>query len=1437
MTIKSFLFCVLALSSYCLHAQVPVANFSATPLTGCAPLVVAFTDQSSGTPTEWNWDFGNGQLSNAKSPVVTYSQPGTYSVTLVVKNANGTHGVTKTNLIKVNASPGVAFTASITTACVPATIQFTDQSSDASGSIVSWEWDFGDGTKSTQQNPQKVYATTGFYSVSLTVTSSTGCKAGGTKNRYIRMVAGVKADFSNAITASCQAPFNATFENQTSGPGTLSYFWDFGNGNTSTQQHPTTTFNTAGTYNIKLVATSEFGCSNTIDKSVQIRTSTTTIGGSDTVCINKPLSLINGANPAPASAVWDFGDGTGSTSINPTKTYSTAGQYTVTLTNNFGYCRDVVTKTITVVDAPVVNFTSSATTGCKAPSSISFQDNSPNAVSWLWDFGDGTTSTQKDPTHTYNSFGTFSVRLTITTSFGCSNTIRKDSLIKIEKSTLSVQNVPGQGCIPFSYSPVASINSIEPVVSYLWDFGDGATSTLQNPTHIYNAVGTYTLKLAITTASGCSETLTIPNAVSTGTPPVVNFTFDKTDVCASDAVNFQGTATPTNVTWLWDFGDETSSSLQNPSHIFKDTGNLSVSLTALSNGCGSTISKVVKIRPPVARFSFNVPNCANRFLIGFLNESLVDPNQPVTYAWNFGDGSPVSNAVSPTHLYSALGTYNVSLVVTNGSCSYRFDEQVRVIQETATFTTTKASVCTNERFTLNAGGTAANIALYQYSINGGPLFGASRSFDTSISVPGTYSIALTITDISGCKDTKVIANMITVTGPTPDFGLATPGACENRAVTFTDQSTSTNPIVKWEWDFGDTSVQSFSTGPFTHIYKDIGVYTVKLTTTDNKGCSSVITKPNFVVVSRSVADFSADTLSCQGAAVKFLDASSGNNLSYAWDFGDGNTSTLQSPSHVYSGPDSTYSISLAVTDASGCVDTLKKLSYIKIKRPKPAFTAVDTVSICPPLETKFTFLGQDYESYYWDFGDDSKSTQLSPSHFYNDYGVYRPKLVLVGYGGCLDSVSQTVNVYNPGDVQINYSPLDACNQLAVDFSIISPPNTTFNFYYGDGKMDTSQQKQFQYLYNSPNFYYPELHLMDKLNCIIPIAGRNTIKILGALPNFAKDRKEFCDTGVVTFTNYTIANDPIVSQVWDFDDGTTTTDLHPVHNFVGGDSYEVKLTVTTQAGCVKDIIDTIRVYTTPDVGIFSDDLVCINTPILFQGTLVKPDTLITWRWNFGNGQSSATQQLPVVYNQAGTFNVSLEAANKLGCKDTISKRVVVAPLPVITMGPDPVIPVGTGIRLPVSYGPLTRIYNWTPTRNLDCPTCPVPFANPKFTTRYQVSVTDSNGCVASSQVTVNVVCNDKNYFVPNTFSPNGDGVNDIFYPRGSSIDRIQSVRIFNRWGQLVFEKRNTMANNMADGWNGTYKGQPALPDTYVFIIEYICDNAEIIPVKGNVTLVR
>jgi PKD repeat protein len=154
--------------------QIPVADFSANKTSGCAPLTVNFTDQSSGNPTSWNWDLGNGQLTTVKNPIVTYSQPGIYTVKLVVRNANGIDQKEKIDYITVFSSPSASFSANLTTACKPANIQFTDQSTAPGGAtITQWQWNFGDGGTSNLQNPTHIYNANGFYTVSLTITSST----------------------------------------------------------------------------------------------------------------------------------------------------------------------------------------------------------------------------------------------------------------------------------------------------------------------------------------------------------------------------------------------------------------------------------------------------------------------------------------------------------------------------------------------------------------------------------------------------------------------------------------------------------------------------------------------------------------------------------------------------------------------------------------------------------------------------------------------------------------------------------------------------------------------------------------------------------------------------------------------------------------------------------------------------------------------------------------------------------------------------------------------------------------------------------------------------------------------------------------------------------------------------------------------------------------
>jgi len=1435
----SFAFILLTLLA---KAQAPVANFSANSTSGCAPLAVSFQDLSTGDPKFWNWDLGNGQLSNLQNPTTVYTTPGTYTVTLVVRNANGTHGITRTNYITVYPSPTAISSADKTIACVPAQIQFEDLSIDTSGgSINQWAWDFGDGTTSTQQNPVKVYNTPGFYSITLTVTSTTGCSGSQGRYRYIRVVSGVSADFQHAVDTVCRAPFVTNFLNQTSGPGVITYAWNFGNGNNSTLQDPSTVYATGGTYNVQLIATSEYGCADTLIRPVTINGSNTNFTAPDSACLNRPVAFNNASSPVPVSSFWDFGDGTTSILANPVKTFTAPGVYQVKLRNTYANCTDSITKQITVLTSPAVDFTSNVRYACKGPFTVNFQDISPNAVAWQWNFGDGNTSTQQNPTHTYQNNGQYTVSLAITTSFGCQSNTRKVDYIRIEKPVLSITNVPNGGCIPFDFSPAGNVISLDGVASWFWDFGhNGATSTSPTPTYAYTDSGTYTVKLRITTNGGCTDSIIVTDAVRTGPPANVDFTVDTTLACAAGALQFTSLADPAD-RWFWDFGDGNSSTAENPVHAYTDTGTFTVTLTAYNNGCPQSTSKVqyITVRPPVANFSDSV-NCANKYTVFFTNRSLVNPVYgPVSYLWQFGDpANSTSTSANPSFTYPALGTYNVSLTVTNGGCSHTITLPVTLVAELADFVASETSPCKDEVITITAiNSNAANIYQYDWSVNGGPPQSPGRSIDLSFPSNGLYSITLTITDMNGCVDTKTVNNYITVTGPVANFAAPDTGGCRNTNISFNDLSTPAGAITQWRFDFGDGNSQTFTAPPFTHNYTDTGLFNVKLTVTDNLGCTHDTTISSLIRITAPRAGFkAAATKYCPGGALQFTDTSRGYITGHYWDFGDGNTSTLRNPLHTYSGNDSLYTVRLIVTDTTGCTDTITKVNYIDIRRPKPAFTATDTAAICPPLETKFFLGGTDYESYYWDFGDGQTSNLQDPRHFYNTYGTYEAKLYVAGFGGCIDSAVKIINVFNPYTTPITYTPLTACNELLVDFSVTPPPNTTFYLHFGDGGIDSSQNQNVQHFYRSPSFYSPYILLKDKQDCQIIVGGPDVVRIYGAEPLFAVDRKQFCDTGTVFFTNYTIANDTIVSSVWDFGDGITSTAKDAIHTFTDAGTYYVSLTVGTQRGCVKTLYDTISVHRTPQPIINTADPVCINAPALLQASLAQPDTAITWKWTY-NGLTSTQPTVITSYNSTGIKTVTLEATNTIGCADTITRDITVVPLPVINIVADPTIILGTGITLPVTYSRNAMLFNWTPPTNLSCTGCPQPYANPKFNTTYKVTVTDSNGCVSFRDITVTVVCNNSNYFIPNTFTPNGDGMNDVFYVRGRAIERVQSLRIFNRWGQMVFERKNFSVNDPLAGWNGLTNGKPADADVYVYVAELICENATIIPYRGNVALIR
>jgi gliding motility-associated-like protein len=352
-----------------------------------------------------------------------------------------------------------------------------------------------------------------------------------------------------------------------------------------------------------------------------------------------------------------------------------------------------------------------------------------------------------------------------------------------------------------------------------------------------------------------------------------------------------------------------------------------------------------------------------------------------------------------------------------------------------------------------------------------------------------------------------------------------------------------------------------------------------------------------------------------------------------------------------------------------------------------------------------------------------------------------------------------------------------------------------------------------------------------------------ITILGSVPFISLDPHAFCDSAIVTFTDYTISNDGIVNETLNFGDGsppqthaTGQADFNTDHFYNTPGTFLATLHVTTNGNCAETYTDTVHVFQTPHPVIAETSPLCIG-PVRFDGSTTVPvKDSISWTWDFGNGQT-AKEEDPSATFKPGDYTVKLQTATAFGCKDTVSQRITIHSLPEIKGPAEITTPVGIPVTIPFTYSENVNNWVWTPADHLDCSTCANPAATLIFKQEYTVTVTDINSCVSSGKILIRTICNDKNYFIPNTFSPNGDGVNDYFYPRGSNLYNVQSLRVFNRWGQLVFERKNFPANAATMGWDGTINGRPAPVDAYVYIAEVVCDNAEIIALHGDVTLIR
>jgi gliding motility-associated-like protein len=1459
----------LCLLGTLVRAQAPVAQFTSNLNSGCAPLGIKFTDQSTNNPTSWEWDFGDGQTSSQQNPTVVYTSPGSYTITLIVKNASGAAAIRDSNYINIYASPTVSFGLNHL-ACAPAEIQFQQFSQAGQGMITNYAWNFGDGTTGTGPTPIHPYTQPGYYSVTLIVTNSGGCSNSATYTRTLRLVDGVQPNFTWSETGNtCNAPFTVNFLNQTAGPGTMTYNWSLGAGAapaSSTAANPSgISYPNAGSYSVTLIAQSSLGCGDTLTQTVPLSSNTPVITAPAAGCVNTAINFSNGTNPAPISSLWNFGDGSpNSNQPTTTHTYTAAGSYTVTLTNTYASCTSTATSTINIGAALVPTFTAAPTSACQAPLAVQFNDQTaPVPTQWTWNFGDGSpNSSQQNPLHTYASTGNFNVTLTATTAAGCTGTTTQTNAVNITAPTIIMA---AQGaCIGTAFTPVFSVKTVDPVTTYTWS-APGATpstATGATPSFTYPSTGFYTISLTIQTTSGCSATQTFTNVVQVGTPTPASFTYSPASpICGTAIVSFTSPSTPANQ-WYWNFGDGAAiDSGQTITHQFLKFGTETVTLSVVHDGCVTLATNPVTVNPPIPNFGYvvncaaNNPLIANNMIVSFLDSSLTKASfGAISYTWDFGDGTnsgalTIFPYLPPPHTYPGPGTYLVTLHITNG-CAAFASKQITLQNVNASFTASQNPVCNEQTFTVtstsvtNPFGTPN--AGYVWAFGPGDTVHAGFTLSTHIRGIGIYPTTLTVIDQNGCRYTSPPTN-ITVTAPTAKF-TAPPGGCENGTVTFTDNSTPSalgTAITGYIWYFGDGSHVNSTAPPFTHQYADTGSYTVIETVTDNGGCVASDTIQAAVQITSPHALFiEPDSFYCPATPATFTNLSEGYGLTYSWNFGDGSgASTQQNPTHTFPATTGvTYPVTLTITDQYTC--TTDTTENIKIESPIAAFTIADTTSICVPLQTMFTAAGQYYDSLYWEFGDGQTST-LAPgtSHFYNSLDTFTATLVVQGPGGCLDSTSRKVFLTNPNTTVFNFTPKTACDSVVAQFTILPAPYTTFTLQFGDNTADSSGNEAPVHTYRSPNTFLPLLYLTDATGCIVSISD-SLVTVLGAVPFFTAAPTAFCDTATVVFTDYTITNNGVQSKTYNFGDGTApqsqpaplTNAFNTTHPYNTPGNLLATLTVVTLANCTASYTDTIRVYQTPQPVISDSGYLCAGL-VQFLGKLAVPDVdTILWNWDFGNGQNAKGQN-PLVKAAAGTYTVTLIASVSLGCADTTSTSITVNANPTIKGPKEISTPVGVPVTIPFTYSPDVTTWSWLPAADLSCTDCPNPAATLTFAQTYTVSVVDSNNCSDTASILINTICKEENYFFPNTFSPNGDGVNDYFYPRGTGLYNVQSLTIFNRWGQIVFQRKNFPANSETMGWDGTFSGKPAPMDAYVYIAEVICNNAQVVSLHGNVTLVR
>ena len=769
--------------------------------------------------------------------------------------------------------------------CSPLTIEFNDLSV---GSPDTWNWEFEGGTPgfSNSQNPIVTYLTPGTYDVTLEVFNGVGSDII-TLQDYVTVLPDPESDFT--FTSDELTIFFVNLSINAD-----SYFWEFGDGNTSNQVDPVHTYATDGLYDVTLTATN--GCGE-IDYTVVI--DVVSVPNADFSytpgegCVPLVVNFFDASSNNVDAYLWEFpgGDPSSSTLENPVVIYHLAGVYGVTLTvvNEAGESVLALDDAVIVDPLPVADFEVFI-----AGSMADFDNQSENANAYTWDFGDGNGSTEASPLHDYQSGGLYTIMLISENDCASDTAIQVISVAAIPVAGFGISE--SMGCSPLQV--IYSSTSTGDVETYAWSFpgGNPISSTEMNPVVTYSTPGVYDAELIVTNAIG-SDTILITNAVIVQEPVVGAFSFD----INGSTVDFINESMGEE-SFVWEIaGFEYTE--ENPTVVFSEDG-VYLAQLIVTGPCGSdTVVQSITISTlPVAGAGASATSGCEPFVVQFQDQST---SNVIAWAWSFPGGSPAtSNAPNPLVTYAVPGVYSVSLTVTSaaGTDNLTIDNLITVdpLPE-ADFGTLQSG--TEVEF----GNASVDATSYLW------LFGDGSSSEEENPVHdygefGEYEVLLIA--MNACGADTLILQLQLAALPVPWFTAVSEVGCAPFVVEFVDASQ--NGAETWDWSFpGGTPSTSNVQNPVV-TYDLQGIYDITLKVSNAAGAQSLVREEYIVVGDRPVSEFSAET---EEDEATFLNLSMDADA-YFWDFGDGETDTIAEPVHVYAAS-GTYTVVLIVSNSCG----------------------------------------------------------------------------------------------------------------------------------------------------------------------------------------------------------------------------------------------------------------------------------------------------------------------------------------------------------------------------------------------------------------------------------------------------------------------------------------------------------------------------------------